>query len=502
MQDKVKAAKVGALLVAALVAAFVVWRLVDERSGTEQGYRICARFDNAHGLITKSRVTVAGIRVGYIDSIRLEGARARVDMRIDPQVQLHTDATVARRSASLLGEYILAVNPGSVDAPQLNDGDCIGTVEETADTADIMRDVGAIARSLRAVASQVERTFGTDEGGRQMQSALRNLTESLEAVNRTIQANEAAVTTTLSNIERITTSAEPQLDDILGNVESITRDLRQIVTNNRQGLDESVAEVGPTIASINRAAQQLETVLEDVGEITERTAAGQGTLGRLTSDDRLIDEVEEVAEGVNDFVGRITRLQTVVGLRSEYLFLTNAFKNYLEIRIAPSEDRYIMIQLIDDPRGRTQFTTTQVRTSPPREGEPAFYEEVRAETTESLLFSLQLAKRIYFMTFRFGILESSGGIGLDLHFFDDRLEINADLFRFGDQNFPNLRVRVGYEIVQSLFILGGVDNVLNADPSVPSQNGADFFLGAMLRYTDRDLIALLPFLGGAGGLGN
>lgn len=502
MQDKVNAAKVGALLVAALVAAFVVWRLVDERSGADGGYRVCARFDNAHGLITKSRVTVAGIAVGHIERIGLEGARARVDMRIDDAVELHEDATVTRRSASLLGEYILAINPGSPDAPLHRGPECIRTEEETADTADIMRDVGAIARSLRAVATQIERTFGTDEGGRQMQSALTNLTEALEAVNRTIQANEAAVTTTLQNIERITTSAAPQLDEILANIQNITSDLREIIDNNRQGLDEGVAEVGPTIASINRAAQQLEAVLEDVGEITERTAAGEGTVGRLTSDEHLINEVEEVAEGVNDFVGRISRLRTVVGLRSEYLFLTNAFKNYLEVRISPSEDRYIMIQLIDDPRGRTQFTTTQVRTSPPREGDPPFYEEVRATTTESLLFSLQLAKRLYFVTFRFGILESSGGIGMDLHFFDDRLEINADLFRFGDQNFPNLRVRFGYEIVHTLFILGGVDNVLNADPNVPSQNGADFFLGAMLRYTDQDLVALLPFLGGLGSLGN
>jgi phospholipid/cholesterol/gamma-HCH transport system substrate-binding protein len=205
-------------------------------------------------------------------------------------------------------------------------------------------------------------------------------------------------------------------------------------------------------------------------------------------------------EGINDIVGGFSRLQTIVQLRSEYLFLANAFKNYLEVRIAPSEDRYIMLQLVDDPRGRTQFTTTQVRTSPPREGDPPFYVEERATTTESLLFSLQLAKRIYFMTFRFGILESSGGIGMDLHFFDDRLEVNADLFRFGDQQFPNLRVRVGYEIVDTLFIVGGVDNVLNTNTQ--AQNGVDFFLGAMLRYTDRDLVGLLPFLGGVGGAAN
>ena len=352
---------------------------------------------------------------------------------------------------------------------------------------------------MRAVAAQVERVFGTDEGGRQMAAALRNLTEALEAVNRTIQANEAAVTTTLQNIERITTNAEPELASILSNVEAVTRDMRSIIEHNRDGLDEGVGEVGPTIASINRASQQLERVLEDVGEITERTAAGEGTVGRLTSDEHLIDEAEEVVEGINNLVGGFARLRTIVSLRSEYLFLANAFKNYLEVRIAPSEDRYFLIQLVDDPRGQTQFTTTQVRTSPPREGEPAFYEERRATTTESLLFSLQLAKRLYFVTFRFGILESSGGIGFDLHLFDDRFEMNADLFRFGDQTFPNLRVRFNYEIVRTLYLLGGLDNILNIDANIPSQNGADFYLGAMLRFDDRDLVGLFPFLGGLAG---
>ena len=508
-------------MLAALVGAFVVWRLVDERASTGEGYRVYAYLENAHGLITKSRVTVAGLPVGTIDAIRLETVRvrdlpcepneeidedeyvtlARVDLNIQSGVSLYQDATVSRRSASLLGEFILALHPGTPGGTALGEGDRICHVVATSDTSDLIADLGAVAGSVRRIAEQVERTFGTDEGGRQMQSALRNLTEALEAVNRTVQANEAVVNHTLENIDSITTNAEPELARILSNIEAVTRDMRTIIEHNRDGLDEGVGEVGPTIASINRASHQLERVLEDVGEITERTAAGEGTIGRLTSDDHLIDEVEEAVEGINRFVGGLARLRTVVGLRSEYLFLANAFKNYIEIRLMPGEDRYFLIQLIDDPRGRTQFTTTQVRTSPPRDGDPPFYEEVRATTSETLLFSLQLAKRLYFFTFRFGILESSGGLGVDLHFFDDRLEINADLFRFGDQTFPSLRVRFQYEIVRTLFVLGGVDNILNADPSVPSQNGADFFLGAMLRFDDRDLVGLLPFLGGlAGGL--
>ncbi len=508
-------------MLAAMVGAFVIWQLVDERASTGRGYRVYAYLENAHGLITKSRVTVAGLPVGTIDSIRLETVRvrdlpceldqeidedayvtlARVDLEIQSGVTLYDDASISRRSASLLGEYILALHPGTPGGTELEDGDRICQVIASSDTSDLIADLGAVAQSVRRVAEQVERTFGTDEGGRQMQSALRNLTEALAAVNRTIQANEAAVNHTLDNIDSITTNAEPELARILSNIEAVTRDMRSIIEHNRDGLDEGVGEVGPTIASINRASHQLERVLEDVGEITERTAAGEGTIGRLTSDDHLIDEIEETVEGINTFVGGLARLRTVVGLRSEYLFLANAFKNYIEIRLMPGEDRYFLIQLIDDPRGRTQFTTTQVRTSPPRDRDPPFYEEVRATTSETLLFSLQLAKRLYFMTFRFGILESSGGLGLDLHFFDDRLEINTDLFRFGDQTFPSLRVRFSYEIVRTLFVLGGVDNILNADPSIPSQNGADFFLGAMLRFDDRDLVGMLPFLGGlAGGL--
>jgi phospholipid/cholesterol/gamma-HCH transport system substrate-binding protein len=524
MGDRVKAAKVGALVIAAIVGALVVWRLVDERAGAQEGYQVYAYLNNAHGLITKSRVTVAGLPVGYLDSIELatitrEELRcgrgperedddemvtvARVNVTMDDDVQLYEDATISRRSASLLGEFILAITPGTPgpDAEELEQGDRICNVVETSDTSDLIADLGAVARSVRRVAEQVERTFGTDEGGRQMQAALRNLTEALEAVNRTIQTNEQTVNNTLENIESITATAEPRLASILENVDRTTEDLRSIVEQNRDGLDEGVGEVGPTIASINRASQQLERVLEDVGEVTERTAAGEGTIGRLTSDETLVNDVEDTVEGINRLVGGFARLRTVVGLRSEYLFLANAFKNYIEIQISPREDSYFLIQIVDDPRGQTQFTTTQVRTSPPIEGEPSFYEEVRATTSESLLFSLQLAKRLYFMTFRFGILESSGGIGFDLHLFDDRLEVNADLFRFGDQVFPNLRVRINYEIVRTLYVLGGVDNILNADPSNPSNNGADFFLGAMLRYTDEDLVGLFPFLGGlAGGL--
>jgi phospholipid/cholesterol/gamma-HCH transport system substrate-binding protein len=491
-KEVVQAAKVGALVVAALVAAFFLYRAVDETSARGDGYRVYALMDNAQGLITKSRVTIAGISVGRIESIRLEGNQARIDLRMDEGVALYEDATVQRTSASLLGEYLIAIAPGTVGRRQLADGDRIGTVVETAGMGDILDDVGAIASSVRQVARQLEVSFGTDEAGRQMTDALRNLSEALATVNTIIQQNQEIVNHTLENIERITDDARPDLHEILDNISAITDQIRGLVERNQGDIDRGIGEVDDTVASIHRASDQLENVLADLGEITERTAAGEGTVGRLTSDDHLIDEVEASAEGLSDFIGGITRLRTIVELRSEYSFLANSFKNYFTFRVLPREGRYFYIQLIDDPRGRTQRQSVQVRRSPVAPGEPEFYEEQRITTNDGLLVSVMLAQRVYFATFRFGILESSGGLGLDLDFFDDSLEVSAEIFRFSDSQLPRLRFRLAYEILPTLFILGGADDVLN-------ERTVDFFLGAMLRFDDNDLVSLLPIFGGAVG---
>lgn len=487
MRDTYNAAKVGLLLVFTLVAGVAVYRMVDEGSSSSDGYRVYALFDDVQGLVPKSRVLVAGIPVGSIERISLEGDQARVDIAIDSGVVLHEDARVTQRSASLLGEMLLIIHPGGAERPPLEDGARLTVLEGTPGTDDILASVGAIAESVSKVTSQLERSFGNDVAGQQMSSALSDLSEALAAINRTIQANEERVNSAVANIEGITADAAPKMERILSNIEVISGDIRDAIqgTQAGNGDGDGSGRVDETLASIQRSAAQLEDVLGDIKEVTERTAQGQGTIGRLTSDDELIDEVEGVVEGVGDVVGGITRLQTIIQLRSEYNFLANTFKSYVGLRLQPAEDRYYLIELIDDPRGHTQTVQRQIRQSPPREGEPEFYQETVIETRDAFRFSLMFAKRVSFATFRFGILESSGGFGVDLHLFQDRLEFSNDLFQFGDRAFARLRTRAAYEVVRRLSLVAGMDDLLNEN--------RDFFLGLQLRFNDEDLKSVLPF---------
>ena len=186
------------------------------------------------------------------------------------------------------------------------------------------------------------------------------------------------------------------------------------------------------------------------------------------------------------------RLQTIVGLRSDYNFLANTIKSYVELRLQPREDKYYVIELINDPRGKTSFTQTDTDTTNPNE--PAHYRTVTTTTTDAFRFTIQFARRMGPFTGRFGIKESTGGVGLDTHLLSNRFEIVQDLFGFGEEIKPRYRLYVGYEFIHRLWLLGGVDHIF-----LP--NRRDYFLGLQLRFTDEDLKTILPFTGGAAAAG-
>ncbi len=466
MRETWNAARVGLMVVLGLIVTFAVYRYVDERSSAESGYGVYAYFDDVQGLIAKSRVLVAGIPVGYISGIRLEGARARVDLRIEKDITLYEDARVTMRSLSLLGERVLSIHPGTPGLPEIEDGGEIRTADEGVDTDDILVTVNDIAKSVRKITQQMERAFGTEEAGDRMQSALRNLSDALE------------------NIKVVTDEAGPRIVRIMENVELATDDLSRIIHDRRDDIDRGVAEVDDTILSIRRAADQLNAVLEDVKVVSGRTARGEGTIGRLTQDETLIDEVEGVAQGLNSFVGGLNRLRTIVELRSEYYALSNAFKTYFSIYLKPREGRYFLVQFVDDPRGSVTVSESIIRQSPPPLFEPNEFRRTEITRSNRLKFSAQFGKTISFATFRFGIIESTGGLGLDVKVVRDRLEINTDLFEFGRRIYPRLRIRAGFELLRRFWLVAGVDNVIN--------RGRDYFVGLQLRFDDEDLKPLIP----------
>jgi phospholipid/cholesterol/gamma-HCH transport system substrate-binding protein len=478
------AAKVGVFAIVTLVAGYFIYRFVSKTAGGGDGYTVYVLLRDATGIAKHSQVRIAGIPVGSISSIRLQGGLARIDVRMNPDIPLYEDAAVAKVSSSLLGEYFLGISPGTEGRRQLEDGDRIKNVIEAATTDQILKDVAEIAKDVRKVSQALADSVGTERGKENLKDILENLAQVTDALNETVRENRQSVRNILTNVENITGDSRPEIEAILENVRETTREVRELVAKGEGGDQPASGEIRQIVEKVNRASDSLESALKNIDEVSGRVERGEGTIGRLTKDEKLINEVEGVAETVGEFVGGLSRLQTIVVLRTDYQFLTRGVKSYLELRLQPREDKYYAIEVVNDPRGSTKIEQTVVKTSNPNE--PPQYYEQRQVTTNAFRFSLQFAQSFGPFTGRFGIKESTGGVGLDTLLFQNRFELRQDLFGFGEVVIPRWRISLGYEFVSRLWLLGGVDDILNPV-------NRDYFIGVQLKFNDEDLKGILPF---------
>ncbi|HSC86720.1 MAG TPA: MlaD family protein [Polyangiaceae bacterium] len=478
------AVKVGAFTVVTVALGAGIYSFVMRQRGGGEGYVVYALMDDATGVATHSQVKIAGIPIGSVDRVSLQGQKARIDIKVKDDVPLYRDASVTKVSSSLLGEYFLRVAAGTEGREKLKEGDQIQVVVEGASTDDILREVREIARDARQVSQSLAKSVGTKQGEEDLKAILHNLAEATDALNRTVRENRQSIHSIVTNVERITARGEPEVQRILENVRQTTEDVRVLVAKSEDPNQDS-GEIRQIIERVNRASADLEQTASNLESTTGRIDRGEGTLGRLTKDEKLINEVEGVAEGVNEFVGGLQRIRTIVSLRTDYNYLANSVKSFVELRIAPREDKYYAIELISDPRGSTYIEQIDVTSTNPND--PPQYREVRTVTTNAFRFSLQFAQRMGPFVGRFGIKESTGGVGLDTLLFDDRLEIRQDLFGFGETSLPRYRLFLSYEFVKRFWLLAGVDDLF-------SDTRRDYFIGLQLRFDDQDLKTILPFV--------
>jgi phospholipid/cholesterol/gamma-HCH transport system substrate-binding protein len=99
-------------------------------TAAKKGYHVSAAFDNIGDLKVGSPVTMAGVRIGEVESIRFDSKtyKAVTGLRIDPQYnEIPDDSFASIQTQGLLGGKYIGFSPGGSDT-YLKQG---STVEQT-----------------------------------------------------------------------------------------------------------------------------------------------------------------------------------------------------------------------------------------------------------------------------------------------------------------------------------------------------------------------------------
>jgi phospholipid/cholesterol/gamma-HCH transport system substrate-binding protein len=510
--------------------------------GSRDSYVVHAFFSDATGLTWKSRVQIAGIQIGEVSEIRLVGPKARLDLRIRKDVELHADGCLHRTFPSaLLADAVLEVALGTPATPRLADlpeeqreVKCVTSAATVQEVMDVMNQV---AKDVQTITGDLAKTVAGSQGS--MSEIVENLARVTRQIDEVISTNGQTLSDILSNtrdftgdLSELSGEEKQRFHNIARNVEDLTFRLREVVASVQEivglpragtpapgggaaapgaGAPPGQAQAEERARGIREAVDRLSASATKLDELVSKVSEGKSIAGKLLVDERMGRQLGEAVEGVSEYVTRLQKLQIQLQLRSEFL-LNQSFeegrpgsKIYFGARLLPRPDKYYLLELVSDPRGVTTVTTETISTRPPGSSSENTTIVTKSLNEEKLTISLQLAKRYGPFTFRVGVIEGSGGVGSDLHLLDDALQVSVSFYQFSRpyQNvFPRAKAWLNWYFLQNFYLTTGVDDFLNrwrsgSFPGARSFNiGTDVFFGGGFFFTDDDLKTL--FGSGAG----
>jgi len=449
-------AKVGFFVFLSILAlAYMSMRVGGFKYAADRGYEVHGYFDSAEGLVLGVPVEIAGVEVGRVKEIALAEGKAKVTLQLNPEVTIGEDVEAAIRTKGVLGDKYVEVILGALDSAPLKPG---GTIQRTVSPANIdslLNQLSAIGKDLKSITGPISGALGGEEGGESLRLIIQNLRDLAETLNKTVQGNQ-------ENINRI-----------LDNLTVFSRDLRDMSGTNKEALRE-------VVANFRQVSQDLGETIVAVKRITGKIDRGEGTIGKLVQEDETVDNINATLTSLNDYLAEKDRFRTYVDYRGEYLFESEEIKSYLSLRIQPKEDKYYLLQVVDDPAGDKNETVTTTTVN----GVSTTEHRERVDKDE-LKFSAQIAKRYYDLGLRAGIFESKGGVGADYYFLDDSLVLSMEAFDFDEEDKPHLKFKADFTPFQYLYVTAGFDDFVSDDDK------ESFFVGGGLHFSDEDLKTLL-----------
>jgi len=446
--------------------------------GSEASYHVKLRVPDANGLWEGTPVKIAGVAIGAVESIDIDGDRAVLDLIVREQWQLPTDSVAELRSSGMLGDRFVGVVPGHAPGT-IPDGGRLAYGEDPGELDVIMRQVQSITADVQAITGALRKLTENDANREHLEASLANidaLTAQLEAIARENRSDINAIT---ESIRRLSESMEGYTKDVAGN------------------LEQQFDKLDDATTSLNKA-------LADVASVTGKLDAGEGTIGALLNDRETIDSLNDTLDDVNKVVSSFTDMRTEVYYTHRYYIGTQpsdpAFfrgnplsggSNVLGMLLQPQDDFWWIFEINDTPAGVVNFTEHYTPELSERYTEWTYEPKTR--------WTFQMSKRWSHVSFRLGVKESGGGLGATVHAAHDRLKIEADMFDFALGSYPaieaaglpNTRLGFVWEPVDQVYVTGGAEQIL-----LGARYGyATGFIGAGFHFTDDDiklLFATLP----------
>lgn len=263
------------------------------------GDEYSAAFTEAGGLREGDDVRIAGVKIGDVTGVDLEGSHVRVDFRVTGDAAFGPQTGASVRIKTLLGEKYVSLEPRG--AGQMEEGTQI-PLERTVSSYDVVTafsdltrtteriDTDLLAESLDVLATEFEDTPENVRGAldglsrlsrtiADRDEQLRTLLRSANSVSGTVAEQNAAIDRLIKDADLLVIELDKRREDIhtlFTNTNALAKEVTGLVRDNREELRPALEELRKVLAVLQKHEQDLQATIRAMAPFTRLFA---NTLG-------------------------------------------------------------------------------------------------------------------------------------------------------------------------------------------------------------------------------
>ncbi|TDP60839.1 MlaD family protein [Flavobacterium dankookense] len=237
------------------------------------------KYDNVEGLINSAPVTINGLVVGKVNSIKLnKDWTSLVELQIDGDYQITKNSVAELYSPGPIGGKQITIIPDLKSAEIAKSGDFLQSSSKLGLTDLVSNEIKPIKEKLDKVLENAN-TMLVNINQVLDDKTKQNLRSSLENLNAT-----------LAEFKEVSKSANEMLADNKGKISSTMSNVEKASANFSK-ISDSIAK-----ANIGQTVKNLEKTLANVDKLMADIQSGKGTLGKLAKDETMYNNFAKTSK--------------------------------------------------------------------------------------------------------------------------------------------------------------------------------------------------------------
>jgi phospholipid/cholesterol/gamma-HCH transport system substrate-binding protein len=271
--------KTGILVLVGILAVIMGFSYLKSSSIFDKSRTFYAVYDHVGGLQSGTQVSLNGLVVGNVTSIRFKDGSGKllVTFIVNNDFEFSENSKVELFDTGIIGGKGLQIIPAFDGAPNALPGDTLVSSSRPGLTELVQQKLTPLQMSLESTFTDAD-TLLTNINSILDDRTKRELQESIAGLNQLIGTFQGSA----SKLNALMEENGGQLDSTLKNVNTITTNFSKISDSlANAGLGKTMTNLQSTVSSLNQVLGKIER--------------GEGTLGKMANDEELYNNLTEVS---------------------------------------------------------------------------------------------------------------------------------------------------------------------------------------------------------------